>query len=211
MKRLIRLLALTLCLALLCVVVVVPETEAATYVSASEITRAASAYGIGAGTTAYAALQSIESVYGSQLTASQRSGVVVFLFEGVGNNASASARMNAMCVVVKNGSIAYLNRNSSTIPDYPFNPAKNSGTNMPTLKAGIYTFSTVNHNGSYAALNVNGAQVVRFASKTSYADGTSAGINVHRRSTDSIAASSATRASIASISGPSSFMATGII
>lgn len=43
------------------------------------------------------------------------------MFEGVGNNSSASKRMNAMCVVVKNGDIVYLNRNCSTIPDYPFN------------------------------------------------------------------------------------------
>ena len=95
--------------------------------------------------------------------------------------------MNAMCVVVQNGRITYINRNSSTIPDYPFDPSKNDYTDMPTLKSGVYSFTTVNHNSSYAALKVLDAAVVRFSNKNSYYSSTSTGINVHRRSSDSIA------------------------
>lgn len=161
------------------------------YVSFSEIVKTATENGLKANSSAYKALLSIDSKYASKLTSSQKKGAVVFMFEGVGNNSSASKRMNAMCVVVKNGDIVYLNRNCSTIPDYPFAPSKNEGTPMPTLKSGIYTFSTVNHQGKYAALNVNNAKVVRFKSKTSFYNSTSSAINVHRRSSDSIAASSA--------------------
>ncbi len=161
------------------------------YVSFSEIVKTATENGLKANSSAFKALLSINSKYASKLTSSQKKGAVVFMFEGVGNNNSASKRMNAMCVLVKNGDIAYLNRNCSTIPDYPFTPSKNEGDPMPTLKSGIYTFSTVNHQGKYAALNVNGAKVVRFNSKSSFYNSTSYGINVHRRSIDSIASSSA--------------------
>lgn len=161
------------------------------YISTTELTHTANQYGIGVNTNAYKALQSINTKYASKLTAAQKKGINVFMFEGVGNNTSASKRMNAMCVVVKNGDIVYLNRNCSTIPDYPFNPAKNDNTAMPTLKSGIYTFSTVNHRSKYAALNVNGAEVVRFNSKTSYYSSTSSAINVHRRDSNSIASASA--------------------
>lgn len=155
-------------------------------VSDSEIKSAASTYGIASGTNAYKALQAINN-YNSKLNDAQKKGTLVFLFEGVGNNASASVRMNAMCVVVKNGKIAYVNRNSSTIPDYPFNPAKNEGTPMPTLKSGVHSFTTVNHRNSYAALNVSSAPVVRFKSQSSFYSDTSYAINVHRRSTNTIA------------------------
>ena len=94
--------------------------------------------------------------------------------------------MNAMCVVVKSGKVVYLNRNSSTIPDYPFSPSKNGGDAMPTIKSGIYGFTTKDHRGSYAALNVTDAKVVRFNSKTSFYSSTSSAINVHRRSSDTI-------------------------
>lgn len=164
------------------------QASAADYINVASV---ASSYGIASGSTAYTALSMINNTYASQLTTAQKQGIVVFMFEGAGNDLSASRRMGAMCVVVKNGSVAYLNRNCSTIPDYPFNPAKNSGTAMPTVKSGIYSFSTVNHNGKYAALNVTNAQVVRHSSQTSYYSGSSTAINVHRRDSNSIAAASA--------------------
>lgn len=160
------------------------------YVSAAELISTATANGLSASSNAYKALCSINTKYASKLSTSQEQGTSVFMFEGVGNNSSASKRLNAMCVVVKNGDIVYLNRNCSTIPDYPFNPSKNEGTDMPTIKSGIYSFTTVNHRGKYAALNVSGAQVVRFKSKNSFYNSTSSGINVHRRDSDSIAPSS---------------------
>lgn len=159
------------------------------YVSAAELVSTATSHGISATSNAYKALLSINSKYAPGLTSSQEKGTAVYLFEGVGSDSSSSKRLNAMCVVVKNGDIVYLNRNCSTIPDYPFNPAKNEKTSMPTLKSGVYSFTTVNHKGKYAALNVSGAQVVRFDSKSYYYDSTSVGINVHRRDTDSIAPS----------------------
>lgn len=162
----------------------------AQYVSAAEIIGTAVANGIGAQSNAYKALLRINSKYASQLSSSDEKGAVVFMFEGVGSNSSASKRMNAMCVVVKNGDIVYLNRNSSTIPDYPFNPTKNEGTPMPTIKSGIFSFTTVNHRGKYAALNVTNAPVVRFNNKNSFYSSTSYGINVHRRDSNNIAPSS---------------------
>lgn len=158
------------------------------FVSTSEIDKAAEKYNISKSSNAYKALKSINTKYNDKLTDSQKNGVLVFMFEGVGSSSSATKRMNAMCVVVKNRKIKYINRNSSTIPDYPFSPSKNGGDPMPTLKSGIYSFSTKNHKGSYAALNVNGAKVVRFKSKSSFYNSTSSAINVHRRSSNSIPA-----------------------
>lgn len=159
-----------------------------TFVSQKEITNAASKYGISTSSNAYKALLSINSKYQSRLN-NNKNGTNIFLFEGVGNNLSSGTRFGAMCVVVKNRKIVYINRNSSTIPDYPFKPSKNGGTAMPTIRDGIYNFSTVNHKGSYAALSVNNASVVRFSSKNSFYNSTSSAINVHRRSTDYIAPS----------------------
>ncbi len=161
------------------------------FVSAAEIISTAISNGISANSNAYKALCSINSKYASSLSSSQKNGTTVFMFEGVGSNSSSSKRMNAMCVVVKNGDIVFLNRNSSTVPDYPFNPKKNEGRDMPTLKSGVYSFTTVNHRSSYAALNVSNAKVVRFSSKNSFYSDTSTGINVHRRDSDSIASSTA--------------------
>lgn len=157
------------------------------YVSAAELIGAAVSNGIRADSNAYAALRSINTKYAPELSAADKKGTMVFLFEGVGSDASPSKRMNAMCVLVKNGKIAYLNRNCSTIPDYPFNPAKNGGDPMPTTRSGIYRFTTVNHKGNYAALNVPNVPVVRFRSKNSFYHSTSVHINVHRRSTNAIA------------------------
>lgn len=160
------------------------------YISTAELISTATANGISAQSDAYKALLSINSKYAGQLNSTNEKGTCVFMFEGVGNNSSASKRMNAMCLVVKNGDIVYLNRNCSTIPDYPFNPAKNGGDAMPTIKSGIYSFTTVNHRGKYAALNVSNASVVRFKSKSSFYNSTSYAINVHRRDSNDIAPSS---------------------
>lgn len=160
------------------------------YISAAELIGTATANGISAKSNAFKALMRINNTYAGQLSSTDKQGTMVFMFEGVGNQASASKRMNAMCLVVKNGDIVYLNRNCSTIPDYPFNPAKNEGKAMPTLKSGIYKFTTVNHRHQYAALNVVGDAVVRFKNQNSFYDSTSGSINVHRRSTNDIAASS---------------------
>ncbi len=157
------------------------------FIKPAELINSAVENGISAGSNAFHALLSINTKYADSLTSSDKGGTTVYMFEGVGNNSSASARMNAMGVVVKNGDIVYLNRNCSTIPDYPFTPSKNDWTPMPTLKSGIYSFTTVNHRDQYAALNVSGATVVRFRSQYDYYNSTSSGINVHRRSTDYIA------------------------
>lgn len=153
-------------------------------VSQQEIASAASQYGISPSSNAFAALQLINSYY--DRLSSSLSATLVFFFEGVGNNSSPSARMNAMCVVIKDGRIKYINRNSSTIPDYPFDPQKNENKDMPTIKSGVHNFTTVNHKGQYAALNITAAPVIRHSSRNYYYNGTSDGINIHRRSRDSI-------------------------
>lgn len=166
------------------------ETVTATkseFIKEADLKTAASQYGINTRSNAYAALNRINTEYAAKLTSNQKNGTLVFMFEGVGSDSSTAKRQNAMCVVVKAGKIVYINLNSSTLPDYPFNPSKNEGTPMPTLKSGIYTFTTVNHRNSYAALNVNNAKVVRFKSATNFYDSTSAGINIHRKSSDCIA------------------------
>ena len=161
------------------------------YVSPAEIIRTASENGISKGSNAYMALLSLNTKYAPQLSASDEQGTVVAMFEGVGNNSDTGKRMNAMALIIKNGDIVYLNRNSSTIPDYPFDPAKNDWTDMPTVKSGVHSFTTVNHRGKYAALNVTNAPVVRFSSKGSFYSSTSTGINVHRRDSNNIPASNA--------------------
>ncbi|MCD8075697.1 MAG: Ig-like domain-containing protein [Lachnospiraceae bacterium] len=167
------------------------KVSASQLVSASEITAAAKTYGIKSGSDAYKALQSINTKYASysQLY-SNKTGTIIFLFEGVNGSTSANNRSNAMCVVLKNGKIKYISLNCSTIPDYPFSPSKNEGTAMPTVEAGIYSFTTTNHKSTYAALNITNAKVLRFTSKTKYYSSTSAAINVHRRSSSGISSSS---------------------
>lgn len=156
------------------------------YVSPAEIIRTASDNGIALGSNAYKALVSLNSKYASRLSATDEQGTVVAMFEGVGNDASIDKRMNAMALIIRNGDIIYLNRNSSTIPDFPFSPSRNKDKNMPTAKSGVWSFTTVNHKkdypDKYAALNVTNVPVVRHrADKTFYED-TSPSINVHRRS-----------------------------
>ena len=169
-----------------------PNASKNTWISSSALKSAASKYDIDTDSEAYKALQSLNTKYASKFSTAEKKGTLIFMFEGVGNYASSSKRMNAMCVVVQNGKITYINLNSSTIPDYPFDPSRNDDTDMPTLKSGIYSFTTVNHGGSYAALKVSNANVLRFSSKSSFYSSTSTGINVHRRSSNSIASEDST-------------------
>lgn len=168
--------------------ITVKDNGSSDFIKESSLKSAASNYGINTNSNAYAALKLINTKYAKNLSDSDKRGVLVFMFEGVGNNSSTSKRENAMCVVVKNGNIVYINRNSSSIPDYPFSPSKNGGDPMPTLKSGIYSFSTTNHKSNYAALHINGnANVVRFRSTSNWYSSTSSAINIHRKSSDSVA------------------------
>lgn len=171
-------------------VVIVPTDN--NLVSQSEINAAASKYNISTSSNAYKALNLINSKYASQLK-NNANGTNVFLFEGVGANSSASVRMNAMCVVVKNKKIVYINKYSSTIPDNPFKPSLNDNTAVPTMVSGIYDFTSTNHQASksvssryipYAALHIvdRSNNVLRHNSSSSYYYSTSTAINVHGRS-----------------------------
>ena len=168
--------------------ITVKDNGSSDFIKESSLKSAAANYGIDTNSNAYAALKLINTKYAQKLSDSDKRGVLVFMFEGVGNNSSTSKRENAMCVVVKNGNIVYINRNSSSIPDYPFSPSKNDNTPMPILKSGVYNFSTLNHKGNYAALHINGdANVVRFRSTNDWYSSTSSAINIHRKSSDSVA------------------------
>lgn len=158
----------------------------------SDVFNTAIENGIDLDSNTYKALESINARYAYDFSTAEKKGTLIFMFEGVGNYSSSSKRMNAMCVVVQDGKISYINPNSSTIPDYPFDPSRNDDTDMPTLKSGIYSFTTVNHGGSYAALKVSNAKVLRFSSKSNFYSSTSTGINIHRRSTNDIAPQNAT-------------------
>ncbi len=168
--------------------ITVPSTSGTKLISDSELANALFTYGIAANSNAYKALTMINTKYGDKL-ASNKSGVNIFFFEGAGSSTSASSRSGALVVVVKNGRIVYLSKNGSTIPDYPFTPSKNGGTDMPTTQSGVYNFTTTNHKSTYAALNITGAKVVRFRSTGSYYESTSGAINIHKRSSSGIAPS----------------------
>ena len=146
-------------------------------------------YGIEAGSTAESALETINNTYAAELFGSWRAGCMIFVFEGAGSEPDPEQRKNAMCVVVRDGQITYLNQNSSTIPDYPFSPWKNEGRDTPTLKSGIYAFDTVNHNGLYAALRVKNDRVVRFHTQSEFYEDVSyrQSIQLHRRVTEGLA------------------------
>ena len=156
--------------------------------SETERLAAMEAYGIEEGSNAALALEKLNDVYAKQLSESQWTRPLIFFFEGAGSEPNPSQRRNALCVVVRNGRIVYLNQNSTTIPDYPFVPRKNDGRDVPTLKSGIYSFDTVNHNGQYAALRVLDDQVVRFHTPTEfYADVSyKQSIEIHRRVIDEV-------------------------
>ncbi len=130
-----------------------------------------------------AALNLINSTYTLSLTEAQKSGLLVFLFEGAGENDDPLERKDAMCVVVRGGQILYLSTCCTTIPDHPFLPWKNDGSDVPTLVSGIYAFDTVNHHGKYAALRVLDDQVIRFHDATEFYPSVSnqQSIQVHRR------------------------------
>ena len=163
-------------------------------ISPEELLRVAEEWGFGPESAGFAALCRVND-YGEYLSDSDREGTLVFLFEGAGANPDTSKRMNALCLVISGGEVTYVNQNSSTIPDDPFDPKKNEGMAMPTLNSGIYWYTSVNQPGaagSYAALNVLKANVVRFRNSSSFYQSTSTGINVHRRNSNSIAPASAT-------------------
>lgn len=152
-------------------------------ISSASITAAMDQYDIDAESTAAQALRLINSTYAQSLSQEQKSGLLVFLFEGAGENQDPEERKDAMCVVVQDGEILYLSTCCSTIPDYPFSPWKNDGSDVPTLCSGVYSFDTVNHNGIYAALRVRDDRVIRFHDDTEfYADvSNNESIQVHRR------------------------------
>lgn len=141
------------------------------------------AYNIQQGNSAAAALVKINGTYSETLSEAQQSGLLVFLFEGAGENQDPEERKDAMCVVVKDGQILYLSLCCSTIPDYPFSPWKNDGDDVPTLVSGVYSFDTVNHNGKYAALRVLDDHVIRFHDTDEFYPDVSnnQSIQVHRR------------------------------
>ncbi len=152
-------------------------------ISSATISAAMEQYNLSDDSTAVQALRLINSEYSACLDQAQKDGLMVFLFEGAGENQDPAERKDAMCVVVQNGEILYLNTCCSTIPDYPFSPWKNDGSDVPTLCSGIYSFDTVNHNGIYAALRVRDDRVIRFHDDTEfYADvSNNESIQVHRR------------------------------
>jgi hypothetical protein len=155
------------------------EEDSDRILSSSALAAAVKTYGISKDSDAYGALKSINSRYADEIT--DRSQPLVFFFEGVGSDSDPALRMNAMCVVIQNGKITYLNMNSTTIPDYPFLPTLNDGVAVPTLVSGIYDFDTVNHKSRYAALRVLNDSVVRFESTEKFYLATSGGIHIHRR------------------------------
>ena len=160
--------------------------------SSSEIYLAASKYKIDTNSNQFNALKSIDKKYYDRLKGNKK-GINIFLFEGVGAISSSNNRMNAMCVVVKNGAIVYINKYCSTIPDNPFSPWLNDGDPVPTLVSGVYSFTSTNHKSStpvssryipYAALHVveENNNVVRHKNSREYWYGKSKYINVHGRS-----------------------------
>lgn len=160
------------------------------YVSKSEIENAIKELGVGENSNAHKALKSINSVYAGKLSANDKKGTCIFLFEGVGSSNSVNKRMNAVCVVVKNGKIKYVNKNCTTIPDRPFSPKNNrNAATMPTLISGIYNFNSHDHgDNQYAALKILSANVLRFKANKTYFEEKNVGtINIHRRSKDDLA------------------------
>ena len=115
----------------------------------------------------------------------------MFVFEGAGSSLDVNKRFGAMCVIVNNGKIVNINKNSSTIPDRPFDITSNDNAKVPTIKSGIYKFKAHNHpskaSGDYAAIKILNASVVRFRSKKIFTEENNVNtINVHRRTSDQI-------------------------
>ena len=114
---------------------------------------------------------------------------LVFLFEGIDSPTTYpfslyNIRYGAMVVVVKNGNILGVYTNASTLPDQPKGNKCNYGTDVPTLREGVYKISYTIHgtNPSYPALHVEGRtnNVVRFGTaKTGWYLSRSDGIDIH--------------------------------
>ena len=166
-------------------------TENAVF-SPSQIKSACEQYSIKTDSKSFLALIKINSKYSEKLSDSSKSGTLLFLMEGAGRTDDISLRKNALGVLVKNHKIKYMNKNCSTLPDCPFDPSRNYGTPMPTLKSGIYGFHTIYHSSATtqcAGLNVEGAKVVRHYNRTDYYSSTSSSINIHRRNRNYVAKS----------------------
>ena len=136
------------------------------------------------------ALYMINSDY-DQVLKSNEGKVTIFFFEGAGADPNPDTHRNALCVVVKDRKILYINLYSTTIPDNPFNPSLNGGMAMPTLCQGVYDFENCIHLEDvsvsarlipYAALEVKNDEVVRHRSDTDYYTSTSGAIHIHARS-----------------------------
>jgi len=106
-------------------------------------------------------------------TALNKGKSVVFMFEGGSDLVNDSEfgsdynkyRVAATCIVVRKNnttgkpSITYYSERASTMPDYPlaygeYDHGKSSVYGTPTIKDGIYSLYTTNHNNTYAAYNV---------------------------------------------------------
>ena len=172
-----------------------PATSATEYVVPNSITpivtsdniiASAKANGIAADSVAFEALVKINTQYGSRLNPEERGGTLLFVFEGCGENLDSAVRYGAMAVVVCGGKIVHINRHCSTIPDWPFNPARNGWKAMPTMVSGIYDITAVNHNGNCPGFEIQKDKVIRFNSQTSFYASTSGYINIHRRFWDEL-------------------------
>ncbi|MBE6835002.1 MAG: hypothetical protein E7515_01975 [Ruminococcaceae bacterium] len=158
--------------------------------SVSEIKKACKDNSFKADTNSYLALIKINIKYSEKLSESSKKGTLLILMEGAGRTSDISVRKNALGVLVRNRKIIYTNINCSTIPDCPFDPARNYDTPMPTIKSGIYGFHTIYHSSATtqcAGLKVEGANVVRHRNQTDYYSSTSTSINIHRRNRDYVA------------------------
>lgn len=128
-------------------------------------------------------------------------GNVVFFFDGCSKNLEGATatfsgyskngkryNTSAVCIVVradKNGHayVAYATQNASTMADNVRNASLNGGTPVSITRDGIYNISAVNHQGKYAALNINtysNSGVRCSTSKASYVSQGS-GINIHSK------------------------------
>ncbi len=129
-------------------------------------------------------------------------GNLIFVFDGVSKNLSGvtkweqtgyvrsngtTSQLSAVCVVVRLNSkgmpeVAFASQNASTFADQVRGNNKNDGLDHLTTFDGVYNMMAVNHKGkknpAYAALNVQGANGVRFGTNSSAID-TSSDINFH--------------------------------
>ena len=158
--------------------------------SRKQIESAVKTYSVKKDSNTFLSVLRINSEYSEELSSSDKDGTLLFLMEGAGRTNDISLRKFALCVLVRDGKIIYMNINCSTIPDCPFDPSRNYGSPMPTLKSGIYNFTTTYHSSATtqcAGLNVNSAKVVRHRTQTDYYSSTSSSINIHRRNRNYVA------------------------